>query len=50
MDQSAYDVTISKILKETVLFGVAVGSISRIVQKHHSSQRTQSKQLFVFKV
>lgn len=41
--QSAYDVIISKILKETILFGVAVGSISRIVQKHHYSLGTQSK-------
>lgn len=41
--QSAYDVIISKILKETILFGVAVGSISRIVQKCHYSLGTQSK-------
>lgn len=41
--QSAYDVIISKILKETILFRAAVGSISRIVQKHHYSPGTQSK-------
>ena len=38
--QSAYEVIISKILKETILFGVAVGSTSRIVQKHHYSPGT----------
>ena len=41
--QSAYEVIISKILKETILFGTAVGSISRIVQKCHYSPGTQSK-------
>jgi hypothetical protein len=45
--QSAYDVIISKILKETVLFGMAIGSISRTVQKHHYSLETQSKTVYL---
>lgn len=41
--QSAYEVIISKILKETILCGAALGSISRIVQRRHYSPGTQSK-------
>lgn len=41
--QSDYDVIISKILLETILFGAAVGSISRIVQNHHYSLGAQLK-------
>jgi hypothetical protein len=43
LPQSAYDVIISKILKETILFGMAVGSISSIIQKHYYSLGAQSK-------
>lgn len=41
--QYDYDVIISKILLETILFGSAVGSILRIVQNHHYSLGTQLK-------
>lgn len=47
--QSAYDVIISKIMKETIFLVATVGSISRIVQKHHYSLGNQSKNYLSFK-
>lgn len=46
--QSAYDVIISKILKETILFRMAVGCISSIIQKHYYSLGAQLKKLLFF--